>query len=118
MKPATRLAQIELDIPNWESNPALVAEVERLRKEIGYGSQQGTTPRTETYRYRVYKQDCLVFEGTTKEVAAYLKVKPQTVRNRVLSNYQPKGTGKEYRIERIDLRVKEMEGDIHGNIDT
>lgn len=39
MKPATRLAQIILDTPNWESDPALVAEVNQLRWECQIGTQ-------------------------------------------------------------------------------
>lgn len=110
MKPATRLAQIILDTPNWECNPALVAEVNRLRKQVSYG-RQAHTPRAEIYRYKVYRDGCLVFEGTIREVAKKLKIKLQTVRNRAADGrVGQKGSAKGFRIERIDTRAVEMEG--------
>ncbi|KYG89032.1 hypothetical protein A0U40_13475 [[Bacillus] sp. KCTC 13219] len=72
MKPAVRLAQIELDTPNWEDNPKLVAEV-----------------------------------------ASYLKVSTQTVRNRVWSGKEGRqGSAKGIRIERIILKRNETEGEV------
>ncbi|WPK12284.1 hypothetical protein R6U77_00935 [Lysinibacillus louembei] len=111
MKPAVRLAQIELDTPNWQSNPALVAEVKKLRELIGYGKHD-FAPRKDMYRYTVYRDGQLVFEGSAKEVTSYLNLATPTVRNRAAYGHTGvKGTMKGIRIARIDLRKLEIVGE-------
>lgn len=112
MKPAVRLAQIELDTPNWEDNPKLVAEVKRLRKLIGYG-RLPRDAKARNYKYIVYENGQMVFEGTCNEVASYLKVSTQTVRNRVWSGKEGRqGSAKGIRIERIILKRNGIEGEV------
>lgn len=111
MKPAVRLAQIELDTPNWQSNHELVAEVKMLRQAIGYGKLPCDT-KSRNYKYIVYDHGQKAFEGTCKEVASYLKVSTQTVRNRVWRGKEGlQGSAKGIRIERIILKRNEIEGE-------
>lgn len=111
MKPAVRLAQIELDTPNWQSNHELVAEVKMLRQAIGYGKLPCDT-KSRNYKYIVYDHGQKAFEGTCKEVAGYLKISKQTVRNRAWRGVEgQKGSAKGIRIECVDLRKLEIEGE-------
>ncbi|GLC89368.1 hypothetical protein [Lysinibacillus piscis] len=99
MKPAIRLAQIICDTPNWEQNPQLVLEVQKLRKQVNEKIPRG--PKA-TYQYKMYKDDELVFSGSMVELSKFIGLGKTTIYQRCVEGTVINGV-------RIERQVKVSE---------